>query len=226
MNTTLNKEKLGFSVFIIALVLLWYMGKFVHIDTTLIQYYLGSVPKALSGSIFIFLYVIVTFFIWLSKDIFRITAAILFGAYESTLLVWIAEIFNACILFYLARSLGRKFVGQRMKVKLARLDQTISEANFLWLFLLRAVPLIPFRFLDLACGLTGISFTRYLAAVILGSPLRIFWLQFILAGVGEGLMNRPGLLVEYLLKNNAVLIFTFLYLILIMAVMFRLKPKR
>ena len=86
-----------------------------------------------SGIIFVLLYCIVTFFIWLSKDIFRFVGAILFGAYLSTFFVLIAESINACILFYLARFLGRDFVENYLKTKGSKLDDKIGGLNFFWL---------------------------------------------------------------------------------------------
>jgi uncharacterized membrane protein YdjX (TVP38/TMEM64 family) len=82
----------------------------------------------------------------------------------------------------------------------------------------RAVPLIPFRFLDLACGLTGMPFKIYLIAVILGSPLRIFWVQYVLAGLGKSIFNNPYALVEYLLDNKILFMFSFIYLLLVILV--------
>ncbi len=219
------KNKIKFLILILGLILLWYIGNLFHLDTKAVESYLKRFPIFYSGIIFIILYVIVTFFIWLSKDVFRFTAAILFGAYISTLFILIAEITNAFILFYLARFLGRNFVENSLKGKYKNLDERLANLNFFWLFLFRAVPLIPFRFLDLACGLTKMSFKRYLMAVILGSPLRIFWLQFILAGVGIRILNNPYGLCKYLLENKIAFLFTSVYFLLIFLVVWKLKQK-
>lgn len=212
-------------VLVIAIFLIWYLQRFFPPDAQAIESFLKEIPSFYSGLVFILLYCIVTFFIWLSKDIFRFIAAVIFGPYFSTLLILIAEIINAFILFYFARSLGRSFVESALKERYDKLDERLGKANFLWLFLFRAVPLVPFRFLDLYCGLTRITFRRYLSAVILGSPLRIFWVQYILSGMGKSLFGNPYALVEFITRNRPVFIFSLIYLILVVVVALKIKPR-
>lgn len=225
MPMNINGNKLKFLSFIAALIFIWYLGRYVHIESDRIEGYLRGFPVILSGGIFILLYVVVTFFIWFSKDVFRLVAAILFGPFLSTLLVFLAEVINAFILFYFARYLGRSFVEDYFKLKKNGLDEKLGKLNFFWLFLFRAVPLIPFRFLDLASGLTRLSFKRYITVVILGSPLRIFWLQYIIYAVGKNLLKDPYAIAEYLLGKPSVFIFSLIYLILAVIVSLKLKNK-
>lgn len=225
MDISRHKNKIKFLIFISAIILIWYLGRSFHLDAEAIKNSLGKFPVLYSGIIFIILYVTVTFFIWLSKDIFKLIAALIFGAYISTLFIWLAEIINAFILFYLARYLGRNFVEKSLQGKDNNLDERLGKVGFLWLFLFRAVPLIPFRFLDLACGLTKISFRKYLTAVILGSSLRIFWVQYALAGAGEAVFKNPYALSEYLLGNRALFMLSLAYLILVVVVALKIKHK-
>lgn len=224
-NPAKYKNKIKFIIFIIAIVLIYYIGRFFHIDTQTIENSLKKFPLFYSGILFIVLYVVITFFIWLSKDIFRFMAAVLFGAYISTLFILIAETINAFILFYLARFLGRGFVENSLKGAHKNLDERLAKINFFWLFLFRATPLIPFRFLDLAAGLTNISFRRYLAAIILGSPLRIFWVQYVLTGVGRSIFNNPLAVSQYLMQNKTLFLLSFIYLLLVFSVALKIKHK-
>jgi uncharacterized membrane protein YdjX (TVP38/TMEM64 family) len=218
-------HKIKFFIFIIAIAVTWYLGRFFHIDMKAVEASLRRFPVFYSGLAFIILYVTVTFFVWLSKDIFRFMAAVLFGASLSTIFIWVAETVNAFVLFYAARYLGRDFVAEKLGAGQKDLDGKLARVNFFWLFLFRAVPLVPFRFLDLACGLTKISFRRYLLAVILGSPLRIFWVQYVLAGVGESIFTKPDALTGYLLANRALFSFSLIYVLLVILVALRLKMK-
>lgn len=225
MDITKQKNIFKFLIFIILIILLWSLGRYFPVDTKNVEQYLKKFPVFYAGIIFVILYVIVTFFIWLSKDVFRFVAAVLFGAYISTLFIWIAETINAFVLFHLARYLGRGFVENSLGKDSKNLDERLAKTNFFWLFMFRLVPLIPFRFLDLACGLTKISFRKYLLAVILGSPLRIFWVQFVLAGVGKSIFNNPYALSEYLIQNKTLFIFSFIYLLLVILVATKIKFK-
>lgn len=183
----------------------------------------GSLLRA--ALIYIFMYVAVTFFIWLSKDIFRFVAAIIFGPFLSTILVFLAETINAAVLFTLSRYLGKSFVDTLLRSSSRNLQNKISRSNLWSIFTLRAVPLVPFRILDLSLGLTRIRLSQYLMIVVLASPARIFWVQYILSGLGEAAFKNPWLLVNYLMDNRLAFIWSFIYLVLAIILAFRIKNK-
>lgn len=222
---SLTGKNFRFLILLAGLIFLWYLGRFFHLDTDAIQNSLAKFPLIFSGLIFIFLYCLVTFFVWFSKDIFRVIAAVLFGPYYSTLFVFSGEVINALILFGLARYLGGPFFAGKVQPDRKNFSAKIARTNFFWLFLFRFTPLIPFRFMDIAAGAANIPFRRYFSAVILGSPVRIFWLQYILSGVGKAVLDDPMRLQEYLLKNRPMFIFSFIYFILVIFVAFRMKKK-
>lgn len=225
METARHKSRIKFLVLIISLILIWYLGRVFQIDTEAMGQSLHRFPVLYSGIIYVALYCVVTFFVFFSKDIFWITGALAYGPYLSTLLVIIAEAINAVILFHLARYLGRNFVEHCLKKKSEDIDDRLANINFFWLFILRLAPLIPYRFLDLAVGLTRIHFRRYLAAVLLATPIRAFWVQYILAAVGKNILNKPELLVGYLSQNKALLILSFIYLVLVILAAFKLRHR-
>ena len=149
----------------------------------------------------------------------------MFGAVISALLVLIAETINAFILFYLARYLGRAYVEHSLKEKHKGLDERLGKLNFAWLFIFRAAPLIPYRFLDLAAGLTQMPFKRYLAAVIFGSALKIFWIQYIIAGVGKSIFDDFSVVVEYFMANKTLVMLSLIYPALVIVVAFKIRRK-
>jgi uncharacterized membrane protein YdjX (TVP38/TMEM64 family) len=152
-------------------------------------------------------------------------AALLFGAAFSTLFICIAETINAYILFYLARRLGRAYVEKSAKGRYKDLDEKLGKISFPWFFIFRGAPLIPYRFLDLAAGLTSIDFRKYIAAVILGSPFKMFWIQYILVGVGRSIFGNPMALVDYFLRNKTLFAFSLIYPLLVIAVAFKIGHK-
>lgn len=226
MEKRKEKHILGFLFFIALIALSWFLGNYCCIDIENIQRSLASVPWFYSSLAYIILYVVVTFFIWFSKDVFWFAGAVLFGALFSALLIWTAEIINAFILFFFSRRLGRNFVEQYLKGKYSTIDEKVGKLNFLWLFLFRAAPLIPYRFLDLGAGLTRISFRTYLAAVVLGSPFKIFWIQYLLTGVGRSIFSNPYVVAEYFMSNKTLFFLSMLYLVSVIAVIAKLKFNR
>lgn len=217
----------GFLLLILFLVATWVLGRFFTIDINYYRHFLLRFPLLYSAILFIVLYVLISFFIWIAKDIFKVIGALLFGAYLSTFFVWLAEMINATILFNLARILGRDFVKNTLKVTSGNLDKRMQRFGFWGVFSLRIVPLVPFRFLDVLAGLTDIRFGEYLLAAALGSPLRIFWVQYILAAVGESVFKQPKVLTQYLLQNKFIFILSLGYFIsVIILAQFLRRPVR
>jgi hypothetical protein len=68
-------------------------------------------------------------------------------------------------------------------------------------------------------------FGRYLFACVLGSPIKLFWVQYVLFGVGEGVVSDPHLLVEYFSGNPNVLLFSLVYIILVAIVIWKVRRK-
>ncbi|MFH1440965.1 MAG: VTT domain-containing protein [Candidatus Omnitrophota bacterium] len=224
-----NRDKfkvvIKFLILLSIIILFWLSGRYFDIDTEAIQQSLQQFPIFYSGIIYIFLYVVISFFVWFSKDVFWFLGAVIFGAYLSALFIWIAEIINALILFYLARLLGRQFVERYLRGRYKAVDEKLSKINLFWLFILRAAPLIPYRFMDLAVGLTRIQFKKYFIAVVLASPIKIFWIQYVLAGVGKIVFKDSYALVEYFLNNKTLLMFSMVYVILVIMVIYKASRK-
>nr|HPM08002.1 VTT domain-containing protein [Bacilli bacterium] len=96
-------------------------------------------------------------------------------------LVYIVEMVSLPIFFLMSRRLGRGFVEQKLRGRLKQLDETIADTSFWSIFFLRFFIIIPFRFLDLFMGLTKISLRKYFFIALIGSPLRVFFLQYFLS---------------------------------------------
>jgi uncharacterized membrane protein YdjX (TVP38/TMEM64 family) len=69
------------------------------------------------------------------------------------------------------------------------------------------------------------KFRKYFAAVLLGSGLKIFWIQFILYGVGESVISDPNALLEYFHNNQPIFLFSLLYLVLVGMVIYKIRKK-
>lgn len=220
-----TSSALRFALFVLALALLWYLGRFYHLDTARIQEALRHIPFVYSGLLYILLYVTVTFFLFFSKDLFWLIGAVLFGPAFSALFISCAEIINAVILFNLSRILGRRYVEDSLERRNAWLDKRLGSLDFFWLFLLRVAPLVPYRFLDLAAGLTPLSFRKYMAAVVFGSPLKIVWIQYILAAMGKSVLNNPAALGDYFLRNMHLFWLSCFYLAAVIAVALKMGRK-
>jgi uncharacterized membrane protein YdjX (TVP38/TMEM64 family) len=117
-----------------------------------------------------------------------------------------------------------KFVDRVLKGRFHKFYEKLSDMNFGWIFLLRFVPLIPYRVLDVSFGLSKVSFKKYLCAVLLASPIRIFWIQFILAAIGGFSMEK---MMTYYRENSIMSVFTLVYfgIAVVIAVIMKRKLK-
>ena len=222
----MNRNKKRFILLLFFLIAVGVVNNYLKISLDDASTFLNKFSLWETIFIYILIYVLGTTLLPLSKDILKVIGAVSMGAVLSSLGIWIAEIINASILFYLARSLGRGFVRERLKGKIKRLDEKIGSSGFKGILILRLVPLIPYRVLDLLAGVSAISFIRYFVIVVIGSPLRIFWIQYILAGVGIGIFKNPSALVDYIAAEKLVFIWSLIYFILAIIVVFRLKFKQ
>jgi len=198
------------------------VGSYLSIDAQLIEDYLSKIPLGISSVIFVILYVVGTFIIWYLKDPLKIVGAIIFGAYLSTFLIYLSEIVNAYIFFNLSKILGRDFVEKKLKGKFKNFYEKVEGLSLGWIFLLRVVPLIPYRVLDMSFGLSKVSFRKYLIAVLVASPFRIFWIQFIFAAVRE---FSPEKIVIYFMENRLIYLLSMVYCILAFFIAFKMRAR-
>lgn len=175
-------------------------------------------PNRLVRDRFFILFVVTTSFLWLGpKDVLRIAGALIFGNYVSTVFVTIAEI---CILvnqFQLSRRLGRDFAQERFKIDADSPDRVKGTISIVQVSASRLNSFFPFRVPDLGFGLSRITLQRYFLISPAVSPLRVFWLQPILAGIGEGLSRGLSAVVQHALQNPIVLGFITFYFLLVVA---------
>jgi len=222
MKKKFDNTTLRFLFLIAFLVIIVVISNTFSVNPEKIKSFLKHIPVLYSSLAFVFLYVIGTFFIWYLKDLLKIVGAVIFGAYISTILIYISEIINAFIFFNLSAILGKEFIEKKIRGKFRRFYEKLEDINLGWIFLLRAVPLIPYRILDMSFGLSKVRFRKYIAAVLLASLPRIFWIQFILSAVGGFSMDK---LARYFSENTVILVLSFIYFVIALAVAFRIKKK-
>lgn len=203
-------------------VIIW-LGGVLSANIERIKTILKNTPCIYSSIVFVVLYILANFVFFADiKDLLKPIGAVMFGAYISTLLIYIAEVINAFIFFNLSRLLGMKFVERVLKGKFHKFYEKLSNISFRWIFLLRFVPLVPFRVLDVSFGLSKVSFKKYLWAVLLGSPLRIFWIQFILAAIGGFSVEK---MMAYYRGNSIMSAFTLIYFGIAVFIAIKMKHK-
>ena len=215
-----NTPAIRFLILLLILIVCWLLGQYVHLDVEGLKAVLRSYPPAVSGGIYIVLYVLISTFLWFGpKDIFRVVGALVFGGYWSALWVWIAEMINLVIMFQMSRRLGQAFVERRLGRRRANFQRMKKTTGVLGIAALRLPPLIPIRMLDLGFGLSKVPLRRYwLVCAIVTFP-RILWQQVILDVMGGHLFDGIAVMTDYMSDHMEVIVISLIYFLLIVGVL-------
>ncbi len=210
----MNKRVVLLSVFIGVALFSFFIGRSYFPQLDFLQEFFFKIPFFVSAIIFIVAYVLSAFVVIDLKDVLKVVSALVFGVWGSSLLIWISELFSCLMLFYLARYLGQDWVEKKLYISEKKIHwiQSLTQAGSV--FFLRVLPIVPYRMLDIAYGLTNISFRQYFFLSASASPLRIIWLQWMLAGLG-GMVFYPEKMSAYLQANPILLWVNIAYVILI-----------
>ena len=98
---------------------------------------------------------------------FLVAGAAIFGAVWGTVWSWIGILAASVAGYGLARALGREFVERIGGSKLRRAEQILHRRGLLPLLAVRFVP-IPFALVNMAAGVVGIRFAKFLFASAVG----------------------------------------------------------
>lgn len=99
-----------------------------------------------------------------------IASALLFGIFWGTVYSTIGATFGAMVAFGLARKLGRDAVSRFIRGKIAMFDDKVAEQGFLFIFILRLVPILlpSFDAVNYAAGFSKIRFWDFTFGTLLG----------------------------------------------------------
>ena len=115
------------------------------------------------------------------------TGGLLFGAGLGTLYTIVIAAISSLVPFVLARRLGREWVESKLKGK--RLDEIYEQSGgnqgFLFILLLRLIPLLPWEIQNYVAGLTKVSVPTYILATMLGIIPGTFSLTFLGSSVTD-----------------------------------------
>ncbi|WP_243374943.1 TVP38/TMEM64 family protein [Geotalea sp. SG265] len=132
----------------------------------LISYYEGH--KAVAAIAFIAVYVIQTALSLPGAAILSLAAGAIFGVVHGTLYANIAATSGAALAFLVSRYLLRDVVQKHFGGRLEALNRELDQRGFGYLLFLRLVPIFPFFLINLAAGMTGVRFSTFFFATLIG----------------------------------------------------------
>lgn len=113
-------------------------------------------------------FVAVVIFCLPGAAVMTIVGGYLFGVFFGVLYLMIGATIGASIFFLVVRYLLGSYLQARFASKLVRFNQLISKRGWLFLLMLRCLPLIPFAMVNILAGLTKISFSTFVWTTMVG----------------------------------------------------------
>jgi uncharacterized membrane protein YdjX (TVP38/TMEM64 family) len=141
--------------------------------------------------IYILVYTIATILILPSTPL-NLSGGAIFGSVWGTVWTSIAAVLAAILSFGFSRTIGRKFVEQKLVGKWQSLDLEMEQGGFFYMFAIRLLPLIPYGMVNFAAGLTSIKFRDYFFGTLLGTVPGI--LPFVMMGAGLTALKQGNVL--------------------------------
>lgn len=199
----LDKGKIKFIVFVLILAVSIILSVIYKVDFNKLLGSFKAVPLIYSVPVFLILFITSTFFLWHIHEALYAVAALVYGLYLSTGLIYAAHIANAYLFFKLSRSMGKEYVEKRLQGKYKGFYEKMEKVSFGWLFLLRMMPFVPYRVWDLSFGLTKYPLRKYMTVALLASLPRIFLIQFGIVLFKDFLSLDTGAALQNLISPQA-----------------------
>ncbi|MFZ3138035.1 MAG: TVP38/TMEM64 family protein [Thermodesulfovibrionales bacterium] len=90
-----------------------------------------------------------------------IAGGALFGFWTATIVVSFASTIGATLACFVSRYLLRDWIQNRFGEKIAKVNEGIEKEGAFYLFTLRLIPIFPFWMINLAMGITKMSFFKF-----------------------------------------------------------------
>ncbi|MGD1902721.1 MAG: TVP38/TMEM64 family protein [Geitlerinemataceae cyanobacterium] len=95
----------------------------------------------------------------------------LFGLWGGTLWSSIGAVIAALVSFGFARTVGRQWVASKLAGQWEAIDADIKSSGLFYLFAVRLLPILPYGLVNLAAGLTSVTWRDYTLATTFGTVL-------------------------------------------------------
>jgi uncharacterized membrane protein YdjX (TVP38/TMEM64 family) len=97
-----------------------------------------------------------------------IAGGALFGFWTATVVVSFASTIGATLACFVSRYLLRDWIQNKFGDKIAKVNEGIEKEGAFYLFTLRLIPIFPFWMINLAMGLTKMSFFKFYWVSLIG----------------------------------------------------------
>ena len=139
--------------------------------------------------IFIFSFVAINVLPIPGRDLFKLAGATLFG-YGSIAAMWAGEMLAAVVSFWVARLGGYDLVRWLFGKRLLAMNDRLQKATWRSIFIIRIIPVTPYRIFNFAAGVVNLSFTAYFWGSLWGTLIRAGIIQLLIVPFDDALKTR------------------------------------
>ncbi|SIS46107.1 TVP38/TMEM64 family protein [Salimicrobium salexigens] len=157
--------------------------------------------------LFILLYIL-TPFVFFPASILSLSAGITYGVWPGVLFIWLGATGAAAAGYLVGKVLGERLASLRYIELTARLQIIVRKQGFLFVLVLRLVPLIGFGMLSYLSGWFNIRFRSYLSATMIG----IIPGTFMYVTVGASLLSGDPVLLGMVAGSALILMIVIYFL--------------
>lgn len=100
--------------------------------------------------------------------VLAVAGGMIFGVGFGTLYTVIGAVCGATLSFFMSRFFGRGLVQRLIKGKAEWFEDGIEKRGFLFIFILRLIPLVPFDVISYGAGLSKIKYKDFILATSIG----------------------------------------------------------
>ncbi|MFZ3589891.1 TVP38/TMEM64 family protein [Bacillus sp. DJP31] len=162
-----RKSMLNIGVALIVIIgLIWFNHSYLNIHPQTIREWILSFGL-FAPVIFILIYSIRPLILF-PASILSLSAGLAFGTFWGTIYTIIGATGGAILAFYIARMLGSKYVKAKWKGKGEVIEKQLKNNGFLYVLLLRLMPLFNFDMISYLSGLSKVRFSHFLVATVIG----------------------------------------------------------
>lgn len=132
-----------------------------------------------------------------------------FGSVLGFIISWLFTCIGCSLSFFLFRNKVHTFLYKRLKSKgviSKRTMDKISNLKFEQLTTIIAIPFTPAFLVNIACGLSDMSYKKYLGALMLGKTFLVYFWGFVGVGLVESITNPT-----YLIKVVVMLVIAYVF---------------
>ncbi|MBT3921212.1 MAG: TVP38/TMEM64 family protein [Nitrospina sp.] len=191
----MNKKSISLCIVLLGVGLLYFLypGELLNLEWLknnqgmLEEFYKANGMTVMVGFVAVFL--IIGLFLLPGATLLSVFSGAVFGLPLGPLLVSLGSTMGAVLAFFVARFILRDWVEERFGERLNPIHEGLCENGINYILVLRLVPLFPFFLVNIAMGVSPVSWKVFMAGTLLGK-LPATWIY---ANAGSNLASLRSL---------------------------------